>query len=211
MLPCLYCTALKGWSLLPNALRHFQDLLWPLNLGITRTWIYRLNFAQGPIFFQIWSSLTSLKSQTWNPSLKSLPEDCAQDFYVLKKKIHWPQPGFNPRTLDLEAGTYHRGRLPCLWMGIWFFKMEIFSISRNMDHKQPIVWRGEKSQMGSDMVWREVSMRDCPLAGGQTAEQTEVSHKSWGTYKYLVPWLMLRSSSLYFYLFVSNSNQNGNK
>ena len=34
----MYCIVLMGWSLLPNALRHFQDLLCsPEFLGITRT------------------------------------------------------------------------------------------------------------------------------------------------------------------------------
>ena len=44
------CIVLMGWSLLPNALRLFQINCAPPNLGITRTWIYRLNFAQRPIF-----------------------------------------------------------------------------------------------------------------------------------------------------------------
>ena len=38
----MYCIVLKGWSLLPNALR-------PPNLGVV-TWICQLNFAQRPIF-----------------------------------------------------------------------------------------------------------------------------------------------------------------
>ena len=33
----LYCIVLMGWSLLPNALRPFQDILCSPNLGITRT------------------------------------------------------------------------------------------------------------------------------------------------------------------------------
>ena len=47
----LYCIVLKGWSLLPNALRPFQIYRAPPNLGI-RTCICRLNFAQRPICFQ---------------------------------------------------------------------------------------------------------------------------------------------------------------
>ena len=46
----LFVFVLMGWSLLPNALRPFQIYYAPPNLGITRTWIYRLNFAQRPIF-----------------------------------------------------------------------------------------------------------------------------------------------------------------
>ena len=41
---------LMGWSLLPNTLRPFKIYCAPPNLGITRTWILRLNFAQRPIF-----------------------------------------------------------------------------------------------------------------------------------------------------------------
>ena len=47
------CIVLKEWSLLPNALRRFQNLLCSPNLGITRTRIWRLNFAQRPIFFRL--------------------------------------------------------------------------------------------------------------------------------------------------------------
>ena len=46
----------------------------------------------------------SLKSQNRDTSLKSLSEE----------KIHRPQPGLNPRTLDLEASSLprdHRGQL----------------------------------------------------------------------------------------------------
>ena len=72
----------------------------PLNLGITKTWICRLNFTQRPIFSglrfynepEIWDS---------GPSRRT----CAQDFYVLKK-IHQNQPYLNPRTLDLERARY---------------------------------------------------------------------------------------------------------
>jgi hypothetical protein len=41
---------LMGWSLLPNALRPTKIYYAPPNLGITRTSICRLNFAQRPIF-----------------------------------------------------------------------------------------------------------------------------------------------------------------
>ena len=55
-----------------NALWPFQIYCAPQNLGITRTWICRLNFAQRP-FFQAWGSSTSLKSQTWDPQLQVSP------------------------------------------------------------------------------------------------------------------------------------------
>ena len=54
----------------------------------------------------------SLKSQTWDPSLKSLPEDLCSGF-LRPEKIHRPQSGLNQRTLDLEASTLpldYRGR-----------------------------------------------------------------------------------------------------
>ena len=62
-----------GWSLLPNALRLFKIYCAPSNLGIARAWMCRLNFAQSPIFFQVWGSLTSPKSQTRDPQLKVPP------------------------------------------------------------------------------------------------------------------------------------------
>ena len=108
----LYCIVLMGWSLLPSALRPFKIYCALPNLGITRTWIYRLNFPQRPIFpglrfFNV--------SEIWlgSPSLKFLPEDLCSGF-LHPEKIHRPQPGLNPRTLDLEAKTLprnHRGRL----------------------------------------------------------------------------------------------------
>ena len=64
----LYCIVLMGWSLLPNALRPFWDLLCSPNLDI-RAWICRLILLRD-LFFQAWSCLTSLKSQTRDPQLK---------------------------------------------------------------------------------------------------------------------------------------------
>ena len=87
----------------------FLDLLCSPNLD-TRTWICRLNFVQRPIFSTL-GSLTSLKSQTREPS-SSLPEDLCSGF-LRPEKTHRPQPGLNPRTLDLVASTLprdHRGR-----------------------------------------------------------------------------------------------------
>ena len=60
------------------------------NLGITRTWICRLNFTQRPIF-QAWGSLTILKSQTWDSQLKVPPGGL-----VRPKNIHRSQPDLNP-------------------------------------------------------------------------------------------------------------------
>ena len=46
----LFVFVLMGWSLLLNALRPTEIYCAPPNLGVTRTWICRLNFAQRPIF-----------------------------------------------------------------------------------------------------------------------------------------------------------------
>ena len=46
----------------------------------------------------------SLKSQTRDPQLKSLPEYLCSGF-LRPEKIHRPQSGLNPRTLNLEAST----------------------------------------------------------------------------------------------------------
>ena len=62
----------------------------PPNLGITMTWLCWLKFAQKPIFFQGWCSLTSLKSQTRDPQLKVLVDlvhvDVRLDFLNFKIK-----------------------------------------------------------------------------------------------------------------------------
>ena len=69
----LYCIVLKGWSLLPNAVRPFSDLLWSPE-------------------FRYWGSLPSLKSQTPDPQLKVLPGGL-----VLRIFTSWE----NPSTLAL--------------------------------------------------------------------------------------------------------------
>ena len=46
----MHCIVLMGLSLLPIALRPFFKIYGtPPNLGITRTWIFQLSFAQRPI------------------------------------------------------------------------------------------------------------------------------------------------------------------
>ena len=121
-LSIVFVFVLMGWSLLPNALQPFKIYCAPLNLSITRTWICRLNFTQRPIFSCL-RSLTSLKSQTRDPSLKSLPENFSSGF-LCPEKIHRPQPRLNPRTLDLEASTLpgdHRGRQGIFLKFRWIF------------------------------------------------------------------------------------------
>ena len=79
----------------------------PPNLGITRMWICRLNFAQRPIFSGLRFFNEPETSDSELPALSPSWRTCAQDFYVLKK-IHWSQPGLNQRTLDLEVSTLPR-------------------------------------------------------------------------------------------------------
>ena len=84
----------------------FQIYCAPPNLAITRTWICRLNVAQRPIF-------SGLNLRLGTHGLMSLPEDLSSGF-LHPEKIHRPQSGLNPRTLDLEASKLpqdHRGRL----------------------------------------------------------------------------------------------------
>ena len=78
----------------------FQIYCAPPNLGIARTWMWRLKFAHRPIF-----SAWNLRLGTL--SLKSLPEDLCSGF-LRTGKTHRPQSGLNPRTLDLEASTLPR-------------------------------------------------------------------------------------------------------
>ena len=50
------------------------------------------------------------KSTTRNPQLYFLSEGSyTQDFYALKKKIHRPRRGSNPRTSDPEASMITTG------------------------------------------------------------------------------------------------------
>ena len=98
-----------GWSLLPNALRPFRIYCAPPNLGITRTWICGLNFAQKPIF-QAWGSLTSLKSQARDPQLK-----VSSGGLVLRSFTSWENPwtsvGFELASLG-SRGEYVTARPP---------------------------------------------------------------------------------------------------
>ena len=103
----LYCIVLKAWSLLSTALRPFQIYCAPPNLGITRTWICRINYAQRPIFsgLRFFNEPEILDSgpPAWSPSRRT----CAQYFYVLKKSINLS------RVWTLEASTLlrdHRSR-----------------------------------------------------------------------------------------------------
>ena len=87
-----FCIVLMGWPLLPNALRPFQYLLC--------------------LFFQASGFLMSYKSQTRDPQLKVPPRGLVLRIFR-PEKVHRPQPGLNPWTLDFEASTVprdHRGR-----------------------------------------------------------------------------------------------------
>ena len=77
------------------------------NLGIFRTWISRLNFAQRPIFSDLRFFNEHEISDSVPPAWSSSLRTCAQDSYVLKKPIDLS------RTLDLVTSTLprdHRGR-----------------------------------------------------------------------------------------------------
>ena len=85
----LYCIVLywRGSHCCPNALRPFQDVLCSPDLGITRTWICRLNFAQMPIFSGLGFFNEPEISDSGPPD--SLPEDLCSVFYILKKSIEY--------------------------------------------------------------------------------------------------------------------------
>ena len=126
----LYCIVLYWWSghccqMHCDLFQFFRD---PPNLGITRTWIWQLNFAQRPIFSGLRFFNEPDISDFGTPSLKSLLEDLWSGF-LRPEKIHWPHPSLNPQTLELEASTLprdHRGRrvqvilyLILMWLSKW--------------------------------------------------------------------------------------------
>ena len=78
---------LMGWSLLSSVLRRFQIYCAPPNLGITRTWICRLNFGQKLIFSGLRFFNENEMSDSGPPAGCPSRRRCAQDFYVLKKSI----------------------------------------------------------------------------------------------------------------------------
>ena len=103
---CLFVFVLMEWSLLPNALWPFKIYCAPPNLGITRTWIYRLNFAQRSIFSDLWFFNEPEISDSDSP-LKVPPGGLVFRIFT-SWKIHRPQPDLNPRTFDVEASMLHR-------------------------------------------------------------------------------------------------------
>ena len=80
-----YCIVLYGCSLLPNGL--FKVYCVPPNLGITRTWICRLNFAQRPNFSGLRFFNEPEISDSGPPASSPSRRTCTQDFFVLKKSI----------------------------------------------------------------------------------------------------------------------------
>ena len=76
MIIVLYCIVLKGWSLLPNELRPFQDLLCSREFRYDKDVNMPIKFCSETYFFQ-----TRLFNE---PEITdSGPPACAQDFYVL--------------------------------------------------------------------------------------------------------------------------------
>ena len=118
----LYCICIcfDGVVIAANALRPFNTYCTPPNLDI-RAWICRLNSAQRPIFSGL-RFFNEPEISDSGPSAQTLPEDLCSGF-LRPEKIHRPQPGLNPRTLDLEASTLprdHRGRLEA---SVWLLKI----------------------------------------------------------------------------------------
>ena len=101
-----HCIVLMGWSLLPNELRPFWDLLCSPNLD-TRTRICRLNFAQGPMFSGLRFSM-NLKSETRDPQLKVPPGGLVLGIF----------PSWKSPSTSIEASTLPRDRRGRLCHGV---------------------------------------------------------------------------------------------
>ena len=88
---------LMGWPLRPNELRPFKIYCAPPNLGITRTWICKLNYAQRPIFSGL-RFFNEPESQTRGSQLKVSPGGL-----MLRIFMSWKNPstsaGFEPANL----------------------------------------------------------------------------------------------------------------
>ena len=82
------CIVLMGRSLLPNPLRPFQIYCAPPNLGITRTRICRLNFAQRPIFLGL-RFLNEPEISDSDPQLKVPPGGLVLRIYTSWKILSW--------------------------------------------------------------------------------------------------------------------------
>ena len=80
----------------------------PPNLGITRTWICGLNFAQRPIFSGLRFFNEPEISDSGPPAQSPSRRTCAQDFYVLKKSIDLSrEPWISRRALYPETTEYN--------------------------------------------------------------------------------------------------------
>ena len=107
--PILYCIEGVIWP--------FQIYCASPNLGIIRTWICQLNFAQRLIFpglrFFNEPVISDSGLPAWSPSQRT----CAQDFYILKKSIDlcrvWTrEPWISrqaryPKTTNTDSNTYN--------------------------------------------------------------------------------------------------------
>ena len=108
------------WSLLPKVLRTFKIYCAPPNLGIARTWICRLNFAQMPIFsglrFFNEPEISDSGSTAISPSRRS----CTQDFYFLKKsfdlsRVWTREPWISKRARNHETTETDMDTVPMLF------------------------------------------------------------------------------------------------
>ena len=127
ILYCIVCIALywRGGLCCPTHCDSFQIYCAPPSLGITRTWICRLNFAHTPIF--------------WTPSLKSLPEDLCSGFLRPEKSIdlswvwtHEPRISRWARYLE----TTEAGNLALTWNFLTFNHITIFMQTYSRFHME---------------------------------------------------------------------------
>ena len=86
--------------------------------GITRTWIRsEVYFLRLAVLWWPWNLRLRIHC------LKSLPEDLFSGF-LRPEKIHRPQPGLNPQTLDLEDDEIRRRNFLHLHSVSWRFRFD---------------------------------------------------------------------------------------
>ena len=102
----------------------------PPNLGITRTWICRLNFAQRPIV----SGLRLFNEPEISDSGPPAPGGLCSGF-LRPEKIHRPPPDLNPRTLDLETSTLPRDHRGGLCSALWSLQRKLQHSAEHMSGK----------------------------------------------------------------------------
>ena len=108
LLGVLYCIILYCIEMMVIAVHPVCSLeFWYLDVNLP------IKFCSEAYFFRLEVLYRALNLTLGTPSLKSLPEDLYSGF-LRSEKLHRPQSGLNPLTLDLEASTLprdHRGPL----------------------------------------------------------------------------------------------------